>query len=552
EIYNYRELRADLLRRGHTLASEGDTETLVHLYEEYGDAFLAKLRGMFAIAIRDDRRRRLLVARDRLGIKPLYWTRLGRGLAFASELKSLLELPGVAREIDLESLDHYFRFLTTPRAHSIVKGVQKLEPGNVLVAEDGREPVVSRWWDVKFEPVVRAPQEEREMLRALLDDSVRAHMVSDVPVGAFLSGGVDSSTVVALMARHVSGPLETFSIGFDEREFDERGFARQVASRFGTRHFEAVLEPGEVADLLPEMAWHLDEPFGDSSAIPTWLVSRLAASHLKVVLSGDGGDELFAGYDRYRVEGRERRFDRVPALLRRAAGAVARAMPVGMRGRERLRHHALAGRERYLDACSIFRTEELRRLLTHEARAQLEAPELEGSAHWLSRLQNFDLHGYLPLDILTKVDRMSMAHSLEARVPFLDHTVVEFAATIPADSHLYEDGRTKRVLKEAVRGLIPDEVIDRPKRGFAVPLGRWLRGPLADLAGDLLLSGRLQSRGLLDPREVERIYRRPSRGADSDLDLKLWTLLSLELWCRSYLDGDRRRIPAPVPARQRA
>jgi len=553
EIYNYRELRSYLETRGHTFRTATDTETIVHLYEEEGERCVDKLRGMFAFAVWDKRARRLLLARDRLGIKPLYYTWAGQRLFFASELKALLELPEVERTVSPSSLDHLLTFLYTPPSESIVAGVRKLEPGHTLIASPEREIRVERYWNVKFVPERgRSVEYFEERLRALLEESVRLHMVSDVPLGAFLSGGIDSSSVVATMARLSPRPVKTFSVGFPDRDFNELGYARQVASALGTDHRELVVEPAAL-QIVEDLAWHLDEPFGDSSAIPTYLVSQLAAEEVTVVLSGDGGDELFGGYDKYVVEGRERRLRFLPPWGRRLFGAISARIPEGARGKRFLRHHSLAAAERYLDACTLFTLEEKRKLLQPDLFLALggekpwhgEAARIaDPNRHWLSSLQCLDLENYLPLDILTKVDRMSMAHSLEARVPLLDHKLVEFAATIPPGLLLHR-GTTKYLFKRAMRGILPDAVLERPKQGFAIPLGRWFRGKLADFARDLLLSETSRRRGIFNPRYVARLIER--QDPEENLGLQLWTLLSFELWCKTFLDR-RRSVRRAEPA----
>src|SRR5688572_1140607 len=372
EIYNFAELRRDLEARGHSFYTATDTEVIVHLYEERGARCVDDLRGMFAFAVWDEREQTLLLARDRVGIKPLYyWQGSGR-LAFASELKAILELPEVERELDWTALGHVLTFLTTPRAESIVQGVRKLEPGMVLTAS-ARGVRVSSYWDLQWVPERgRTEAQLAEELQARLSESVRLHMVSDVPVGAFLSGGIDSSAVVANMARLSPRPVKTFSVGFVEDDYNELRHAGRVARAFGTEHHELVLEP-DALSILDDLAWHLDEPFGDPSAIPTYMVSKLAAEHVTVVLSGDGGDELFAGYDRYRVEARERRLMRLPRPLRRGLGALAGWTPEGTKGRNFFRHLALDGVARYLDAATLFRIEEQRRLLAPEVFALVAA-----------------------------------------------------------------------------------------------------------------------------------------------------------------------------------
>src|SRR3989454_4215868 len=546
EIYNYRELRHELQQNGHVFRTSSDTETIVHLYEDLGPRCVERLRGMFGFAIWDERKQQLLLARDRLGIKPMYYAQTRGGIAFASELKPILQLPEISRSVNWEAAGHLFTFLATPSAQSIVDGVAKLEPARIGIAGRGHGLAVKRYWDVSFQPDENATEDQLvERLREQLADAVTANQVSDVPVGAFLSGGIDSSAIVAMMAKPAAGRLKTFSIGFSESSFDELQYARQVAAAFGTDHYDLVLRP-DVIQIVEDLTWYLDEPFGDTSAIPTYMVSKLAAEHVKVVLSGDGGDELFAGYEKYVVESRERRFDKIPAWLRRAGGAVGDAMRDGMRGRRFLQHLALDGPARYLDASTMFTRDQMRRLFHDDAfdemsrhdpwRASLAAFAPTGGGDWLAAVQHHDLQTYLPLDILTKVDRMTMAHSIEARPPLLDHKLVEFAATIPAHMRL-RGGTTKYLLKRAMRGILPDAIIDRPKHGFAVPLARWFRGDLSEFARDLLLSDTCRQRGFFNTKYIETLFRQHDRGRD--LDLQLWTILSFELWCRRFLDAPR-------------
>lgn len=550
EIYNYQALREDLEARGHVFRTKTDTETIVHLYEEYGPQCVTRLRGMFAFALWDETRRQLMLARDRLGIKPLFYGLFDGRLVFASELKALLQLPEVDRQINWRALTHLAAFLATPADESIIEGIRKLEPGHLLTMRPGQMPRVERYWRLAFEPLDGWSEEDLAFrLREVIDESVRLHMVSDVPVGAFLSGGIDSSAVLASMARQSARPVETFSVGFHEAPFNELPYARAVAERFGTTHHELIVEP-KILDTLDDLVWYLDEPFGDSSAIPTFVVSRLASEHVTVVLSGDGGDELFAGYDKYRVEMRERRYDGLPRLLHGALGAVAAAMPDQMTGRRFLRHFSMTGWRRYLDASTLFPADVRRKLFQGEAfeRMRPSDPVEEAlyriarseAGHWLSTVQALDFQGYLPLDILTKVDRMSMAHSIEARVPLLDHEVVEFAARIPPTLQM-ANGSGKHLFKHSLRGILPDDVLDRPKQGFAVPLGRWFNGQLSRVVRDILISPRTRQRGILDLHYVERLL--DWHAAGRPLDLHLWTLLSFELWCRMFLDQ-----PAARPA----
>lgn len=551
EIYNFQELRSQLERKGHTFYTTTDTEVIAHLYEEHGSGCVDHLRGMFTFAVWDERERRLLLARDRLGIKPLYYTEAGGRLIFASELKSVLALPEVERCLDWNSVSTLFTSLHTPSSDSIIAGVRKLEPAHLLVVRPGRPYFPRRYWQPSFRPDYRSTEQDFvERLREILDESVSLHMVSDVPVGAFLSGGIDSSSVVALASRKSQGPIKTFSIGFAEGQYDETSYARMVAQACDTDHVQQILEP-DVIQIAQDLAWYLDEPFGDSSAIPTYMVSKLAAQHVKVVLSGDGGDEIFAGYDKYIVEEKERGV-RLPTAARHLLGRVAALMPEGMRGRNFLRHYSLSGKERYFDAGTLFHLEQKMQMFHPDVLDmfaghdpwQHERNHFPDDGHWLSALQNLDLQSYLPLDILTKVDRMSMACSLEARVPLLDHKVVEFAGTIPPELKL-KGKTTKYIFKQAMRGLLPDQVIDRPKRGFAIPLGRWFRGQLAPFVRDLLLSGESKSRGVFNAAYIEKLLKLHERG--QELDLQLWTLISFELWCRIFLDRRPLRVPGRIP-----
>jgi asparagine synthase (glutamine-hydrolysing) len=555
EIYNFHELRRDLERHGHRFYTTTDTEVIVHLYEQLGARAVDRLRGMFAFAIWDTVHRTLFLARDRLGIKPLYYAQLNGGFAFASELKSLLQMPELHRRLSWPALNHLFTFLSTPSAQSIVDGVKKLEPAHVATVNRSGRLGIERYWDVRFDPdFSRTENDLVEELRGLLRESVELHLCSDVPLGMFLSGGIDSSAVAATMSTLVSGKVKTFSVGFAEGGYDERQHAVRVAAEFETDHHELLLEPQHVS-LAEDLAWYLDEPFGDSSAIPSFMVAKLASEHVKVVLTGDGGDELFAGYEKYVTERRERLYDRVPQPVRRLMARIGQAMPEGWTGRNFLRHLSLEGARRYLDSSTIFDRGEQRCLFQPDVADELAAtdpwaPALRHltASDWLSGLQYFDLQSYLPLDILTKVDRMSMAHSIESRPALLDHRLVEFAATIPPDLRLR--GRTTKYLfKQAMRGILPDAIVDRPKQGFAIPLARWFRGGWSGYVRDVLLSDTCRNRGIFNPAYVEELLRLHDRGRP--LDLHLWTMISFEQWCRTFLD----RVPVPrrhtPPARAR-
>ena len=543
EIYNYRELRRELESRGHRFVTASDTESIVHAYEEWGVAAFGRLRGMFGIAIWDARSRELLLARDRAGIKPLYYAETPRRLYFGSEVKSLLATGDVARELDAGALDHYLSFLYTPPDRSIFRNVRKLPPGHVLRWSGGRAEVTQYWQIPSTESFRGTEADAAERLYQVLGDAVRSHLVSDVPLGAFLSGGVDSSVVVGLMAE-ASPRVTTFSIGFDEPQYDELPYARAVAEHFGTDHHEFVVRPDAVAILDP-LVEHFDEPFADSSAIPTWYVSEIARRHVTVVLSGDGGDELFGGYERYLPHPRVAAFDRLPLPgKRRAAAMIWPLLPHGARGKNYLRHVSRDEEGRYLDATALFQRDEKEALLSGDVRVRLAGEDAEAAAarrfarfralplH--SRMMRFDFETYLPEDVLTKVDRMSMAHSIESRVPLLDNEVIDFAASLPADFKIRR-GTLKRVLKRAAARLLPAAILERRKQGFGVPLDVWFRGDLRGLFHDVLLSACARQRGYFDARFVERLVREHLAGT-RDHTLRLWQLVVFELWHRRYLD----------------
>jgi asparagine synthase (glutamine-hydrolysing) len=502
---------------------------------------------MFAFALWDAGRRTLLLARDRLGIKPLYYAQTPQGLVFGSELKALIVSPWVRRRVDPSALAAYLRFGYVPDPLSILEGVAKLPPGHVLLVKDGRAGAPQRYWkptshfrgaDGSFDEA-----EAGSRLWGLLEAAVRSHMVSDVPVGALLSGGVDSSTVVGLMAREAGVPVKTFSVGFGEKEYDEAPYARRVAEWFGTEHHELIATPQDLG-LLEEVLAACDEPFADASAIPTFLVSRLARQHVKVVLSGDGGDELFAGYDRYVVDRHERRLGILGDLgLGAPLRLVSDALPEGARGKNFLRHFSLPRMERYLDAICLFPHRALRDLLDPDV-ASASPPLFEDALRdsqgldALSRLQDLDLRTYLPGDILTKVDRMSMAHSLEARVPLLDHPLVEFACGLPAGLRM-RGGQTKYLLRRILRGRVPNEVLTRPKQGFGVPLRSWFGERLPGFFRDRLGNGsRLEEIGIR-PHAVRALVDLFVQRGREDHCHRLWALTVLDSAARRLLTGGR-------------
>jgi asparagine synthase (glutamine-hydrolysing) len=552
EIYNFQPLRRELEAAGHRFYTNTDTEAIVHAYEQWGSAAIGRLRGMFALAIWDARARTLLVARDRIGIKPVHYAEADGRLYFGSEIKSILCAPDVPRDLDPDAIDHYLSFLYTPRDGSIFRSIRKLPPGHLLTWSDGRA-TIEQYWQLPAEETFTGSEEDAvHALRGVLADAVRSHLVSDVPLGAFLSGGVDSSLVVGLMSEASHGRVKTFSIGFDEPAFDELEHARRVARHFGTDHHEFVVKPDAVA-ILDDLIDHFDEPFADSSAIPTWYVSQMARRHVTVVLSGDGGDELFGGYDRYLPHPRVSAFDRYsPRALRRVAAIAAGRLPHGARGKNFLRHVGRDDQGRYLDTVRFFGADEKPALLAPAFLRQLSSPDPETrlARHferyerlpWASQMMRFDAETYLPEDVLTKVDRMSMAHSIESRVPLLDNEVIQFASTLRPDMKI-RNGRRKHILKEVGATLLPREILDRRKQGFGVPLGIWFRGNLRDLFADTLLSSRSLARGYFQAPFVRRILDEHLTGR-RDHTLRLWQLVVFERWHQAYVDG---RAGKPFP-----
>jgi asparagine synthase (glutamine-hydrolysing) len=536
EIYNYRELRAELERAGHVFRTHGDTEVLLHLYEQHGDAFAERLRGMFAVAIWDARRRRLVLARDRFGIKPLYYREADGELVFASELRALPR-----GEIDLDAVEAFLAFNAIPAPLTIFQEARKLPAGHLLLWEDGT---------VRLKRFARpAPLPERdedraelaEELRSRLRDSVRAHLVSDVPVGVLLSGGVDSALLAALAAEESSEPLRTFSIGFEERSFDELADARRVAERYGTQHRELVLRP-DAALLLPALAEAFDEPFADSSALPTYLVSELAASDVKVALSGEGGDELFGGYYTYAADLLAARVGGMARLARpvveRLPSSSAKAS-FDYRAKRFVRAAHLPPLERHHGWKEIF-SADLRAELTGRQSAfdpvdllRARYDETRG-ADELARLQDVDLGVYLVDDLLVKTDRASMAHSLEARVPYLDTVVTNLALALPT-RHKVRGLAKKVLLRKAAEPLLPREIVHGKKRGFSIPAAAWLRGELEPFARETLSAETLSRQGFFEPRVVQRLLDDHVTGRE-DLSRQLWGLLAFTLWHERHVE----------------
>ncbi len=551
EIYNYLALRKRLQGSGHQFRTSGDTETLVHLYEDEGIDFLKHLEGMFALAIWDANHRQLILARDRLGKKPLVYRQEPERLLFASELKSVLQVPGVPREIDPGAVDEYLTYQYIPHPNTIFRGIRKLPPGHYAIYRD-RQLRVASYWNPDFAQEIERPAAEyKAELRSKLTSAVEKRLQSDVPLGAFLSGGVDSSIVVGLMTRLMKEPVRTFSIGFPVAEFDETSYAREVSQRLGTLHEEFRVEPDAV-EILPKLVWYYDEPFADSSAIPTYYVSKMTRQRVTVALTGDGGDELFAGYPRYRAVEIGSRFDRLPrGLMKLLAGEFWQRLPSGQRQKSYVRKFkrlvGALGRppeRRYLDWISIFN--ELRRAELYDEQFIASLPDSDpfdflARAFARSRGRDpitatslADLVTYLPCDLMTKVDIASMANSLECRQPFLDHHVVELAAAMPRKLK-YRRGRGKRILTEVFSDLLPLSVRRRPKMGFGVPLGHWFRNELRQFARDALLDSRAMNRGYFRPEVVRNMVEDHQAGR-YDHSYRLWALLVFELWQREWVD----------------
>jgi asparagine synthase (glutamine-hydrolysing) len=546
ELYNFPELRRELAAAGHEVRGSGDTPVLPHLYEQHGTAFVERLEGMFALALWDAPRGRLVLARDRLGKKPLVWTRLEDGtLAFASELKALLALPGIRREPDLAALDAYLALGYVPGERTGLQGIRRLPPGHLLVAE-GDAVRVERYWRPAVEQEELGDGEWLERARETVTAAVRARLVADVPLGALLSGGIDSAIVVALMAQASSEPVRTFTAGFADASYDERRYARAVAERWGTRHTEVVLEP-DAAATIPRLAAAFDEPLGDEAALPLYLICEAARREVTVALVGDGGDESFAGYERYAAMGLA---ERVPAPAAAAGARLLRSLPGGRRERRGatfraarfLEAAATPAGERYGALMEVFPLPMRAGLWAADARAELgplvspglllgrpEAPGVAG-------LQLLDLDTYLPGDLLPKADIASMAHSLELRSPLLDRRVVELGLSLPGRLKL--NGREgKQALRRAFADELPPLVAERGKRGFALPLAAWFRGELRSLAGDLLLDERSRNRGWLRPEAVEALLTEHAEGR-ADHGHRLWTLTMLELWLREHVEAE--------------
>ncbi len=550
EIYNFPDVKETLIKKGHRFLTNTDTEVIVHLYEDKGDDFVVDLRGMFSIALWDEHNKKLILARDRLGKKPLYYFLDKDRLMFASEIKSILQDRGVNREIDIEALDDYFTFLCVPGEKSIFKGIRKLLPGHILFCTpDGVS--IKEYWDFNFEEDKgRDIDYYKDRLLELLYDAVKCRLISDVPLGAFLSGGIDSSAIVSLMAGLIEQPVITSSIGFAEERFNELGYAKVVADYYNTKHYEHIVKPNAL-EVLSKLIWHFDEPFADASAIPTYYVSKTARDDVTVALSGDGGDEVFAGYRRYFYDLLENRLRVIPLSIRKylikpIAKCYPKAdwLPQFLRAKTLLTNITFSPELGYMNTRSVFRPPIKNKLYTQNLNSELKGynsfqvlePYFERSKGWhpLSRIQYVDTKTYLADDILTKVDRMSMAVSLEVRAPLLDHKLVEFVAAIPANLKL-RGIVSKYIFKESIKKLLPEEILNRKKMGFSIPLGDWLKKDIKKMAKETLFNSISQHRGYFNFEYVQKMWRQHQNGV-SDFTNNLWALLLFEMWHQKYID----------------
>ena len=559
EIYNFKELRDWLIEKGHRFSTRSDTEVIVHLYEEYGVGCFEHLRGMFAIALWDSQNKRLILARDRIGKKPLFYYYDGRRCIFGSELKAILAVPGVERDLNVQAVADYFSLLYIPAPKSIFRRVAKVRPGYyVVVSPEGLSE--HQYWDLDFSQLkTYSEQEWCERILKTYQEAVSLRLISEVPLGAFLSGGVDSSSVVALMSGLMADPVVTSSIGFEEKEFNELAYARTVADLFHTNHYEDVVTPN-AAGIVDTLAWHYDEPFADSSAIPTYYVSQMARRHVTVALSGDGGDELFAGYRRYLFDQRENQIRSLfPATFRRLGfGTLASLYPKAdwapriFRGKATFESLACSHIEGYFRSISAVRPELKQELLHPDLLAQLQGYETldlfreyydkPGPIDPLSRIQYVDIKTYLPDDILVKVDRASMAHSLEVRAPLLDHVLMELGAGLPRELKL--QGTTgKYILKKAFEPTLPADILYRPKMGFAIPLARWFRTDLKDVAYENLFGG--APSGVFNLQTVRHVWEQHQRGY-RDRSTELWTIFMFRVWEKVFFEKSLSAFSSPA------
>ena len=537
EIYNYKELKADLALRGHRFSTESDTEVIIHLYQEHGDQFLEYLNGMFAIGLWDEKRQQLLLARDRIGEKPLYYSHVEGQIVFASELKAIRHAPHLNLRVDTRALDNYLAYGYVPSPDSIYDAIKKLPQSHYLTWRDGVIRM-NRYWKPSGNAKFDSFEDALGQFRELLDDSIRIRLRSDVPVGAFLSGGTDSSLIVARANALYSGSLQTFTIGFDEKDFDESTDAELTAQHFGTRHISRQVDSMDIS-ILTDLVRQYDEPFADPSAVPTYYVTRDASTHLKVCLSGDGADELFGGYPQYQLEPFEKVFLQMPGPIRRAVLRLpAMIMPEHMRGKGWINRMMVDGAVRYQQKIGVFSSTERRELFREsygdcvDFDARLLEPYFRNAESEIENRQAADRNTYLADDILVKVDRSSMAHSMEVRTPYLDHRLVEFATALPM-RYKIAGAEQKRILRAALKPLVPADVLRRSKRGFGLPLCEWFRGEHRGFVAERLLQKDNKIFEFIEPEPVSRLITNHNRG-HRDFSDRIWALIWLQEWFEQF------------------
>lgn len=564
EIYNFLDLKGGLEKKGHRFKSKSDTEVILHAYEEWDVDCLSRFRGMFAFALWDGKKKRLLLARDRLGKKPLVYWIGDRRLLFASEMKSLLQAPGIERTVSLEALHHYLTFQYVPSPESIFEKINKLPPAHYLLYDCGGQTKIERYWTFQFNPdrkKGRTFPEMCEMIRAELEESVRLRLISDVPLGAFLSGGIDSSIIVGIMAKFSTAPVKTFSIGFDEKEFDELSYARLISQRFATEHHEFVVRPDAI-EILNELVWHYNEPFADASAIPTYCVAKMTKDFVKVVLTGDAGDENFAGYGRYLRSKWVALFTRIPEKVRQGVMPAFLKTLASLHCREKTFNRLADFMElltnnqarNYAEQIKIFNAQEKNDLYSEETAHHLEQVDPfiflvdkyqeANTDDLLEKLLYVDIHSYLTEDLLVKVDIATMANSLEARVPFLDHRFMELVAGIPSHFKL-KGSKTKFILKRAFSDLLPEVILKRKKMGFGIPVSRWFRNELKEYVYDVLMDDKTIRRGYFKKGSIKRLLDEHV-ALRYDHSAKIWALLLLETWFRVFIDREGEGVSLHV------
>ncbi|MBN1480455.1 asparagine synthase (glutamine-hydrolyzing) [candidate division KSB1 bacterium] len=555
EIYNHQSIRQELQSKGHHFTTKTDTEAIIHAYEEWGVDCVHKLNGMFGFAIWDSRKHRLFMARDRIGIKPLYYYRDEQQLVFASELKSIVQLPSVPKEIEPKALDTFLTFEYIPSPFSIFKNVHKVPAGHWLLYQDG-EIKIHQYWCLQYRRSTADVLALEQQLQDILEDAVKIRLMSDVPLGAFLSGGLDSSSVVAMMSRHSSEPVKSFSIGFDESTYNELPYARAIAEKYHTDHFEEIIRP-DATSLTEKILWMLDEPFGDFSVFPTFLVSEMARKNVTVVLSGDGGDELLAGYDTYIAQRLAAKYETLPAFLRKATiEPIINALPPTEkkkgfinRAKRFIEGARLPAHLQHVRWMIFLQRAEKELLYSYDFRNSLNGYDAFGfiEEHFaqatsddpLDQQEYVDIKTYLVDDILVKVDRMSMAHSLEARVPFLDHRFVEFAATIPSNFRLHGK-RTKYILKSALRDELPLTILERGKEGFSIPIKNWIKSELKPMMMSALSEQNIKEKGFFDPSCVRRLVDEHLKGQENHSH-RLWALIVFHMWYDLYMNNKTQK-----------